>query len=260
MHTDLTVAQIVSLFAAADSRGVRRLLREHGEDPRAGVRAACAAATARLHARLTETSRTKFLYELESSLYAQGLQAVAGVDEVGRGALAGPLTVAAVVLAREPRIEGLDDSKRLTPARRRELAAHIHAQATAVSIHHVPAEQIDSLGITAALKIAVISAVARLPIVADHVLLDGHPLRTCEHETAIVKGDSKVAAIAAASIVAKVARDALMCELAGSYPAYGFEVNKGYGTPEHLAALARTGPSAIHRRSFSAGGGTMSLF
>lgn len=260
MNSGVSVAEIRALLARAEDRNLARLLAEYADDPRAGVCAACESAASRLAAAKSETRRTRRLYDLERTLQSQGCVLVAGIDEVGRGALAGPLTAAAVVLLPHPHIEGLDDSKRLTPRRREELAAVIHAQAVAVSISHVPAVDIDALGVTAALKRAIVHALSGLGCVPDHVLLDGLPLRVVENETAVVKGDSKVAAIAAASIVAKVARDQLMREFASTYPEYGFEINKGYGTPEHIDAIARVGPTVLHRRSFSAGGGTMSLF
>lgn len=260
MNAGLTITQILELFSAADMRGLKRLVREHGDDPRAGVRAACAAAEAKLAASRAEANRTKRLYATERELYEQGCQAVAGVDEVGRGALAGPLTVAAVILPSEPRIEGLDDSKRLAPARREELSALIHEVALSISIVHISAGDVDSMGLTMALKTGVVSALAKLAVPADRMLLDGLPLRVCDYETAIVRGDSKVAAIAAASIVAKVARDDIMRQLATEFPGYSFELNKGYGTSEHLEALNGLGPCEIHRRSFSPGGGTISLF
>lgn len=255
-----TVAEIRAMLASA--RGIRltRLLEELAGDERAGVRDACATAACRAVETRRETERTRKLYELEHALQAQGFTLVAGVDEVGRGALAGPLTAAAVVLPVRPRIEGLDDSKRLTPARREELALVIHASALAVSIAHVPASDIDALGVTAALKRAIVHALTGLACEPDHVVIDGLPLRVVERETAVVKGDSKVAAIAAASIVAKVARDQLMREYAVAHPEYGFEVNKGYGTAEHIEAISRLGPTVLHRRSFSVGGGTMTLF
>lgn len=255
-----TIPQVRALLDAAHGRRLARLLEQLSTDDRSGVRAACESAAARAAAERAETSRTRRLYDLELTLQARGCTAVAGVDEVGRGALAGPLTAAAVVLPTRPRLEGLDDSKRLTPARREELACVIHATAVCVSIAHVSSGDIDALGVTSALKRAVTQALAGLPREPDHIVIDGLPLRIAEHETAVVKGDSKVAAIAAASIVAKVARDSLMRDLAPAYPEYGFEINKGYGTPEHLDAIARFGPTRLHRRSFSAGGGTMSLF
>lgn len=261
MTADRTpVAEVRALFAAASGRGLARLISRFEDDDRAGVQALVASARSRHDAERAERSRTTRMYAHEYELHATGVMIVAGLDEVGRGALAGPVTAAAVVLPHEPRIEGLDDSKRLTPARREELAIVIHTQAIAVEIAHVSAGDVDALGMTAALRQAMQAAIAGLGVQPDHVLLDGLPMRVSERETAIVKGDSKVAAIAAASIVAKVARDALMCELAETYPEYRFDVNKGYGTSEHLEALGRVGLSPVHRRSFTVGGGTMALF
>jgi ribonuclease HII len=255
-----TIAEIRALLAEARGTRLTRLLDELADDARLGVRSACDSARSRETAARHEVKRTQDLYRLECSLQAQGFTLVAGVDEVGRGALAGPLTAAAVILPVRPRIEGLDDSKRLSPTRREELSHTIHAGAVAVSIAHIPAEEIDALGVTAALKRAVLGALAGLSCGPDHVVIDGLPLRVVEQETAVVKGDSKVAAIAAASIVAKVARDQLMREYASAHPEYGFDINKGYGTAEHIEAITRLGPTVLHRRSFSAGGGTMSLF
>jgi ribonuclease HII len=256
----LSVADIRALFIASTGRRLSGLLALYADDERAGVRDAVASAHARTAASRRERKRTDGLYALESQLRTRGCAFVAGVDEVGRGALAGPLTVAAVVLPAAPRIEGLDDSKRLSPDRREELALAIHRTAIGVSISHVSAAEIDGLGVTAALKRAVLLALAGLTCTVDHIVIDGLPLRIAENETAVVKGDSKVAAIAAASIVAKVTRDALMRSWAPDYPEYGFEVNKGYGTSEHLSAISRHGFSDVHRRSFSVGGGTGSLF
>ncbi len=255
-----SISEIRALLADARGARLQRLIEDLGADERSGVRAVCSVALAREEAAHVEARRTRMLYEMQRTFAEQGLAVIAGVDEVGRGALAGPLTAAAVVLPLSPRIERLDDSKRLTPARREELAAIIHERAVAVSIADVSAEEIDAVGLTAALKHAITLALEALSCTPEHVLLDGLPLHVVPHETAIVKGDSKVAAIAAASIVAKVARDALMREMASSFPEYGFEGNKGYGSAEHLEAIARFGPSAIHRHSFTAGGGTISLF
>jgi ribonuclease HII len=238
----------------------RRTIAGGHQDDRAGVRTLLDSARARALAEKRERQRTQRLYTLECELRAQGCSLVAGVDEVGRGALAGPLTAAAVVLPDEPRIEGLDDSKRLTPQRREELAVVIREHAVAVGVAHVSAGEIDSLGMTAALRLAMGHAIEGLGVTVDHVVLDGLPMRVVENETAVVKGDSKVAAVAAASIIAKVTRDALMRSLAPEHPEYSFEINKGYGTPEHLAVIGRVGLSSIHRRSFTIGGGTGSLF
>jgi ribonuclease HII len=257
---DRTVGEIRALVADAHGASLTRLLDQLADDERSGVRAVCSAAVAREEAAHREAQRTRKLYVLQRTLAEQGFALVAGVDEVGRGALAGPLTVGAVILPLSPRLEGLDDSKRLTPARREELAALVRERAVCVSIAHVNAEEIDDMGVTAALKRAVVLALSGLDCVPDHVVLDGLPLRVVENETAVVKGDSKVASIAAASIVAKVARDAIMREIAPSFLQYGFDGNKGYGSADHLEAIARFGPSAVHRRSFCAGGGTIRLF
>lgn len=257
-----TVSAVRSALADAsvDPARLKRLLDSLAGDDRSGVRDACAAARARSLASQRETARTQTLYSLEGELHARGLAHVAGVDEVGRGALAGPLTAGAVILRGTPRIEGLDDSKRLSPQRREELALVIREQAVCFGIGHASAQEIDALGVTAALKLAITRALGLLSFPPDHVVIDGLPLRLVVNETAVIKGDSKVAAIAAASIIAKVERDAIMRALAVHHPEFGFDINKGYGTGDHLAAIARCGPSAIHRRSFSLGGGTLSMF
>ena len=166
----------------------------------------------------TKAARTSRMYATERTLRDEGWLVIAGVDEVGRGALAGPLTVAAVVLPPEPRIEGLDDSKRLSPARREQLAVQVRSFALDVGVAHVSAGEIDVLGVTAALRRAIGLALSQLGTPPDHVVLDGLPLRVVANETAIVKADAKVAAVAAASIVAKVTRDALMRSLGGRAP------------------------------------------
>jgi len=256
----LSVAQIRELLAAARHRQLADLLARFDDDTRAGVQSALGAARARAAAAVRESARTKRLYALEAELRERGYSLVAGVDEVGRGALAGPMTAAAVVLRDSPLVEGLDDSKRLSPARREVLAALVHRKALAVGVAHVSPGEIDALGMTSALRRVMGRAIDQLGLHVDHVVLDGLPLNVVDNETAVVKGDQKVAAIAAASIVAKVARDALMRSLAHEYPAYGFELNKGYGTSEHFSAIERDGLSPVHRRSFAIGGGTGSLF
>lgn len=184
---------------------------------------------------------------------------VVGIDEVGRGALAGPLVVACVALPDEPQIVGLDDSKKLSPKRREELAAQIDELALGVGIARVEPEEIDACGMTASLRVAMVRALAACKgdLAARGndddiatVLIDGNPVHIHEAELCVVKGDGKIACIAAASIAAKVARDKLMCTYAQDYPAYGFESNKGYGSAAHIAALKEHKASDIHRRSF----------
>ncbi len=190
-------------------------------------------------------------FSFETAAFAQGFARVAGVDEVGRGPLAGPVTAAAVILdpARIP--AGLNDSKALTAARRAALDAEIRAVAT-VSLAHASVDEIDRLNILRAAHLAMERAVAGLAVPADHVLVDGNmiPRGLALPAQAVVKGDARVLSIAAASIVAKVARDAIMVDLAQQYPGYGWERNAGYPSPAHLAALQNLGITPHHRRSF----------
>lgn len=177
---------------------------------------------------------------------------VAGVDEAGRGPLAGPVVAAAVILDEANPIAGLADSKALSPGRREELAALIRERALAWAVAEAQVEEIDRLNILQATLLAMQRAVAGLRIAPDMVLVDGNqlPPLVCEAR-AIVRGDSTVPAISAASILAKVARDKTMDELEGECPGYGFSRHKGYPTRDHVAALERLGVSRHHRRSFS---------
>lgn len=188
-------------------------------------------------------------YTFETEALAQGAQYVVGVDEVGRGPLCGPVTAAAVWLDPNRIPAGLADSKTLSLARREALAAEIHAVAQ-VSIAHASIEEIDEINILRASHLAMTRAIAALP--ADFVLVDGNmiPRALTLPARAIVKGDAKSLSIAAASIVAKVARDRIMVDLAQQYPGYGWETNAGYPTKAHLQALLDLGITPAHRRSF----------
>lgn len=177
---------------------------------------------------------------------------VAGVDEAGRGPLAGPVFAAAVILAEKPKIRGLTDSKLLTPERRDVLAKRIRQRAVAWAVASASVEEIDTLNILQATLLAMRRAVEALHTPPQEILVDGlHCPRVVCPARAIVEGDFSVPAISAASILAKTARDALLIELDQRYPGYGFAQHKGYGTPQHLDALRRLGPCAIHRRSFA---------
>lgn len=190
-------------------------------------------------------------FTFETASFARGLICVAGIDEVGRGPLAGPVTAAAVVLdpARIP--QGLRDSKTLNAARREALAAEL-ALVAEVSIAHASVEEIDRLNILQASLLAMERAVAGLAQPPDHCLIDGNKIPTGlrGRAEAIVKGDARSLSIAAASIVAKVARDAIMADLAQKFPGYGWEKNAGYPAPAHLNALRNLGVTPWHRRSF----------
>lgn len=176
---------------------------------------------------------------------------VCGIDEAGRGPLAGPVVAAAVVLAPERPIEGLRDSKQLSPAQRERLAESIRSRSLAWALGRAEAAEIDRLNILGATLLAMRRALEDLAVAPVRALVDGNrcPPLPCACE-AIVRGDASVPAISAASILAKVARDAEMVALEAQWPGYGFAVHKGYPTRLHLAALARLGPSPVHRRSF----------
>jgi ribonuclease HII len=176
---------------------------------------------------------------------------VAGVDEAGRGPWAGPVVAAAVIL-RGPVPAGLDDSKRLTAAQRDRLFAQLHASRCLIGVGHASVAEIDTLNILQANHLAMVRAVEALPEPPDHVLVDGNRLPVWRWPaTAIIGGDGSEAAIAAASIIAKVTRDRLMVALAAEYPGYGWAANKGYGTAAHARGLAELGVTPHHRRSFA---------
>lgn len=191
------------------------------------------------------------LWETEHQLRQKGYTAICGVDEAGRGPLAGPVCAAAVILPMDLEIPGLNDSKKLTEKKREELYPIICEQAVAYGIAFADHKEIDSVNILQATFLAMERAIAQLKGKADFALIDGNrekdfgiPVQT------LIKGDSRSANIAAASVLAKVTRDRYMLEMAKEYPGYGFEIHKGYGTKAHYDALTRLGPCSIHRMSF----------
>ena len=191
------------------------------------------------------------MWEIENSLYANGMKAICGVDEAGRGPLAGPVCAAAVILPPRLEIPGLNDSKKLTDKRRRELYPIILDKALAYGIAFADHIEIDEINILQATYLAMERALAQLHIKPDIALIDGNRAKDFSMPVqTVVKGDSLSANIAAASILAKVTRDDVMLELAESYPQYGFEVHKGYGTKAHYNALAQYGPCPVHRMTF----------
>lgn len=244
----------------ASGRRLTRLIGEYESDPRPGVRQAVETARRRAASEAAENARLRSLYRMEAELTAAGYTLIAGVDEVGRGALAGPVSAAACILPPKPRIAGLNDSKKLTPMRRAEIAQEIRSVALCFSVAHVGPEVIDEVGMVHALRRAMSTALAGLALSPDRILVDGLPIGVADDEIAVVGGDARVAAIAAASVIAKVARDELMVTSSGKHPEYGFEVNKGYGTAEHLSAIAKHGRCELHRVTFCPGHGTASLF
>ncbi|MGD0498745.1 MAG: ribonuclease HII [Bryobacteraceae bacterium] len=187
---------------------------------------------------------------MERELRARGFRLVAGVDEVGRGALFGPVVAAAVVLAPERPVRGLNDSKQLEPGRRETLAARIRERAAAWAVAAVDAATIDQINIYQASRLAMRLAVNRLNPAPDFLLVDAMPIDLPLPQRALIKGDARCHAIAAASIVAKVYRDACMCAWDEVFPEYGLAAHKGYATPEHCQALAERGPTPLHRLSY----------
>lgn len=199
-----------------------------------------------------ERRRLTALHVYERTAWEGGAQMVCGVDEVGRGPLAGPVTACAVVLTQPLLLEFLNDSKLVTPIRRAALAMQIRAGAACIALGWATPEEIDTFNILGATRLAMARALEQLPVAPCRVLVDAVHIPRCgAPQTAIIGGDGKSAAIAAASIVAKVARDEYMEALDETHPGYGFRHNRGYGTEEHLAALDRLGPCPAHRRSFA---------
>lgn len=191
------------------------------------------------------------MWEIEQQLFDQGLECICGVDEAGRGPLAGPVYAAAVILPRDLEIPGLTDSKKLTDKKRRELFPVIQEKALAWSIGFATEQEIDQINILQATYLAMERAIRGLSVHPDLALIDGNrakdfglPVKT------VIKGDSLSANIAAASVLAKVARDDVMLELAEKYPQYGFEIHKGYGTKAHYEALRTYGHCPVHRLTF----------
>ena len=191
------------------------------------------------------------MLEFENKFYAEGKEFIAGVDEAGRGPLAGPVCAAAVILPKGLIIEGVDDSKKLTEKKRGLLFEEIKEKAIAYSVQFVFSEVIDNINIRQATHKAMADAVASLDISPEHILIDGNDNIPFDFPyTYIVKGDAKSQTIAAASILAKVSRDRFMVELDEKYPQYGFAKHKGYGTKAHMEAIQKFGVSEVHRKSF----------
>lgn len=249
----MTVPEIRKKLREADEKELAALERSLAADTRKGVAAALKVARRRVDAEKAERERLASLYSFERGMLVEGQRVIGGLDEVGRGPVAGPLAVGAVVLPDEPVIEGLNDSKQLTPEQRNRISENIVDVAVAWAVEMVEPSFIDANGMMAALMKGFSGALAQIEeagVQVDLVLIDGNPLHMDPREKNVVKGDAKCASIAAASIVAKVARDALMCDLGRMYPGYDFEGNKGYGSPQHIQAIKELGLSPVHRRSF----------
>ena len=244
----MTISEIRTILSQDDV--AEELLQEILSDERKGVKTLVGSYMKRLERKSRERLRVESMYDVESRFYQEGLTHIVGIDEVGRGPLAGPVTVAAVILPPHWFSAGLNDSKKVTPKHREEIAAEIYESALDVSVVSLSPEEIDAVNIYEATMMAMYQAVKNLTVSPEAVIVDAMPLHfSCPTES-LIHGDAKSASVAAASIVAKVYRDHLMDEYDRQYPGYGFAQNKGYGTAEHIAALKTLGITPIHRKSF----------
>ena len=247
----MTIAQLRGIVDR-EQRLDDHLLAHMERDKRLGVRNLVARHERRQQFQETRRQKARALRALDDGYWQSNIDLLAGVDEVGRGCIAGPVVAAAVILPRNFELEELDDSKKLTRSQRQQCADLVHRRATAVGFGCVEADQIDRLNILQASLLAMRMAVQQLGTVPQRVLVDGRMLpSTGFPEAAVVHGDRRSISIAAASVVAKVHRDAIMEGYADVYPQYGFEEHKGYGTEAHLGALEKHGPTVLHRRSFA---------
>ena len=226
------------------------LLTELEQDSRSGVIQAIAKRKREIQKRLDEDERLEGMLAYEKECYARGMELIAGVDEVGRGPLAGPVVAAAVILPKACKIPGLNDSKKIPKSKHKEIYEAVLQNAIAIGIGIKDNHVIDQVNIYEATKLAMMEAIGQLEPQPQHLLIDAMRLDLPISQTSIIKGDANSLSIAAASIVAKVTRDQMMEEFDKEYPGYDFAQNAGYGTAKHLAGLDKLGVTPIHRRSF----------
>ena len=226
------------------------LLAELEQDSRSGVIQAIAKRKREIQKRLDEDERLEGMLAYEKECYARGMELIAGVDEVGRGPLAGPVVAAAVILPKACKIPGLNDSKKIPKSKHKEIYEAVLQNAIAIGIGIKDNHVIDQVNIYEATKLAMLEAIGQLEPQPQHLLIDAMKLDLPIPQTSIIKGDANSLSIAAASIVAKVTRDQMMEEFDKEYPGYDFAKNAGYGTAKHLAGLVQLGVTPIHRRSF----------
>ncbi len=244
-----SVSQIRDRIKICPEEELAKLLAEYEADGRDGVQKLLATGKKRLAAYEKELARTEEMWHYER-LYPDR-EYIGGIDEVGRGPLAGPVVAACVILPKDCNLLYINDSKQLTEKKREELYDRILEEAVAVGIGSVSHEVIDEINILQATFAAMREAIGKLSVTPDQLLVDAvHIPGITIPQRGIIKGDAHSISIAAASIVAKVTRDRYMVEMDAKYPGYGFAGNKGYGSAEHIAALREKGPCEIHRRSF----------
>lgn len=244
-----TIKEVKERLATID-RLDHPLFEELIYDARAGVQSAINKRKRELQKQVDEDLRLEKMLTYEKELYAQGIQLIAGVDEVGRGPLAGPVVAAAVILPKNCKIPGLNDSKKIPKSKHQAIYQAVLDQAISVGIGVKDNHVIDQVNIYEATKLAMLEAIHELDPQPQHLLIDAMKLDLPISQASIIKGDANSLSIAAASIVAKVTRDQMMATYDQEYPGYDFAQNAGYGTTKHLEGLKKQGVSPIHRRSF----------
>ncbi|MGT2785520.1 ribonuclease HII [Streptococcus merionis] len=238
-------AQLQELTDPLDPRWAEFL-----SDSRSGVQLAIGKRQREIEADRAEDARLDKMLRYEKELYLQGIDLIAGIDEVGRGPLAGPVVAAAVILPKNLKIKGLNDSKKIPKRKHQEIYEMVMAQALAVGIGIKDQTVIDEVNIYEATKLAMLEAISKLPVRPQALLIDAMTLDSPLPQQSIIKGDANSLSIAAASIVAKVTRDQIMADYDSQYPGYGFAQNAGYGTKAHLEGLKTLGVTPIHRKTF----------
>ncbi len=248
-----SVAEIKNELNNYDVKNIIAFINEYYDDGRAGVKKLIEAANKKYNSYISELERIKVITEYENKYRANGFKFVCGIDEVGRGPLAGPVVAACVILPENCDILGINDSKKLSKKKREELFDIINEKALSVGIGVVDNNVIDNINIVQATFMAMREAISNSSLAPDYILVDGNftiPYVKIP-QTSIIKGDGKSMSIGAASIIAKVTRDKMMVKYSKEYPHYGFESNVGYGSAKHIEAIKKYGLSPIHRKSFT---------
>lgn len=244
-----TIKEVTALLAQVDSL-VSPVWADLAQDERAGVQTAIKKRRKELEKEAAEDARLEAMLCYERALYENGVECIAGIDEVGRGPLAGPVVAAAVILPKGCKIRYLNDSKKIPKSKHEAIYQEVMELAVAVGVGIKDAAVIDQVNIYEATKLAMLEALRKLSQKPDHLLIDAMKLDTPISQTSIIKGDANSLSIAAASIVAKVTRDKMMADYDREFSGYGFDKNAGYGTAEHLEGLNKLGITPIHRKTF----------
>ncbi|HFI0213309.1 TPA: ribonuclease HII [Streptococcus suis] len=244
-----TIREVTALLAQVDSLD-SPVWSELSQDERAGVQSAIKKRRKELEKEAAEDARLEAMLSYEKALYENGVELIAGIDEVGRGPLAGPVVAAAVILPKDCKIRYLNDSKKIPKSKHESIYQEVMERAVAVGVGVKDAAVIDQVNIYEATKLAMLEALGQLSQEPEHLLIDAMKLDTSIPQTSIIKGDANSLSIAAASIVAKVTRDKMMTDYDKEFSGYGFAKNAGYGTAEHLEGLNKLGITPIHRKTF----------